>query len=90
MHKDSALLRHQPLLVADGIAIIQQLVRPRRTLIAAHADSPAESAAHDLIRSGEIDAEVLPVPDRYASARPRPSPRWRAGDRPDRSTASSR
>ncbi len=68
VHKDSALLRHQPLLVADGIAIIQELVRPRRTMIAVHADSPAEPAAHDLIRTGEIDAEVLAVPDRYVSS----------------------
>jgi NADH:ubiquinone oxidoreductase subunit F (NADH-binding) len=68
VQKDTALLRHRPMLVADGIAVLQTIVRPRRTLIAVHADSPAEESAYQLIAAGRIRAEVLPVPDRYVSS----------------------
>ena len=68
VQKDTALLRHRPMLVADGIAVLQRIVAPRRTLIAVHADSLAEEAAHQLISDGRIRAEVLPVPDRYVSS----------------------
>jgi NADH:ubiquinone oxidoreductase subunit F (NADH-binding) len=68
VQKDTALLRHRPRLVADGIAVLQRIVAPRRTLIAVHADSPAEESAHQLIAAGRIRAAVLPVPDRYVSS----------------------
>jgi NADH:ubiquinone oxidoreductase subunit F (NADH-binding) len=37
-------------------------------LIAVHAGSPAEHAAQSLVNTGDIAAEILPVPDRYVSS----------------------
>jgi NADH:ubiquinone oxidoreductase subunit F (NADH-binding) len=68
VHKDTVLLRNRPMLVADGIAIVQRIVRPRRTWIAVHAGSPAETAAYDVVDRGQLRAEVLAVPDRYVSS----------------------
>lgn len=64
--KDATLLRHRPLLVADGIAMLQAILRPRRTLIAVHPTSAPDVAA--LVGQGDIAAEVLPVPPRYVSS----------------------
>lgn len=66
VHKDTTLLRHRPLLVADGVAVLQALVRPRRTLIAVHQDGVR--AAAEVLRAGGVAGEVLPVPPRYVSS----------------------
>ncbi len=66
VEKDSVLLQHQPLLVADGIAVVQALVRPRRTVIAVHQGK--EQLAAEVIDRGAVAAEILPVPRRYVSS----------------------
>lgn len=66
VRKDTVLLERRPLLVADGIAVLQQILHPRRTMIAVHEG--AGDAAQRMIISGRITAEVLPVPNRYVSS----------------------
>lgn len=68
VHKDTVLLRNRPLLVADGIAIIQRIVQPPRTMIAVHAGGPGEAAANEVVRAGQLSCDVLRVPDRYVSS----------------------
>ena len=66
VHKDTALLERRPLLLADGIAVLQQILRPRRTMIAVHAGTA--DVARTMITTGQITADVLAVPDRYVSS----------------------
>lgn len=66
--KDTYLLRQVPHLVADGIAVVQSLLRPQRTLLAVHAGSAAAQAADRVVAAVPGRLEVLPVPPRYVSS----------------------
>ena len=68
VHKDGTLLRHRPLLLADGIAVVQAIVGPRRTMIAAHQDPDDVRAAGEVLSAGAVDGELLPVPVHYVSS----------------------
>jgi NADH:ubiquinone oxidoreductase subunit F (NADH-binding) len=63
--KDATLLARRPLLVADGIAILQAILRPRRTLVAVHHGT-GDTGLAEVLRA--VDSEVLVVPPRYVSS----------------------
>lgn len=68
--KDQTLLAHAPHLLADGIALVARLVRPRSVHVAVHRGGPGEDPARRLVLDPVLprSTRVLAVPARYVAS----------------------